>query len=112
MMCAAMRTRPAAGCQAQFLELVTAGGTRLRGWVEGANLCKDPAFMLRLVFSLAQAIIVYETSKTLCFEPNSQKNKSSLLTQAFITSWRMSKARHVESHKVAIRQTDHVEKIG
>ena len=53
MMCAAMRTSPAAGCKAQFLELVTAGGTRLRRRIEGADLCKDPAFMLRLVFALA-----------------------------------------------------------
>ena len=53
MMCAAMRTSPAAGCKAQFLELVTAGGTRLRRRKEGADLCKDSAFMLRLVFALA-----------------------------------------------------------
>ena len=53
MMCAAMRTRPAAGCKAQVLELVTASGTRLRRRIEGADLCKDPAFMLRLVFALA-----------------------------------------------------------
>ena len=53
MMCAAMRTGPAAGCKAQFLELVAAGGTRLRGRIEGADPCKDPAFVLRLVFALA-----------------------------------------------------------
>ena len=53
MMCTAMRTRPAAGCKAQVLELVTASGTRLRRRIEGADLCKDPAFMLRLVFALA-----------------------------------------------------------
>ena len=53
MMSAAMRTRPAACCKAQFLELVTAGGTRLRRRKEGADLCKDSAFMLRLVFALA-----------------------------------------------------------
>ena len=52
-MCAAMRTSPAAGCKAQFLELVTASGTCLRGRKEGTDLCKDPAFMLRLVFALA-----------------------------------------------------------
>ena len=48
-----MRTRPPAGCKAQFLELVTAGGTCLRRRKEGADLCKDSAFMLRLVFALA-----------------------------------------------------------
>ena len=53
MMSAAMRTRPAACCKAQFLELVTAGGTCLRRRKEGADLCKDSAFMLRLVFALA-----------------------------------------------------------
>ena len=48
-----MRTRPPAGCKAQFLELVTAGGTCLRRRKEGADLCKDSVFMLRLVFALA-----------------------------------------------------------
>jgi len=66
MMCAAMRTSPAAGCKAQFLELVTAGGTRLRRRIEGADLCKDPAFMLRLVFALAHEFTPSGIGNRLC----------------------------------------------
>ena len=66
MMCAAMRTCPAAGCKAQFLELVTAGGTCLRGRIEGADLCKYPAFMLRLVFALAHEFSPSGIGNRLC----------------------------------------------
>lgn len=64
--CAAVRTRPTAGCKSQFLELVTAGGTRLRGLIEGADLCKDPAFMLRLVFALAHEFSPSGIGNRLC----------------------------------------------
>ena len=66
MMSAAMRTRPAACCKAQFLELVTAGGTRLRRRKEGADLCKDSAFMLRLVFALAHEFSPSRIGNRLC----------------------------------------------
>ena len=61
-----MRTRPAAGCKAQVLELVTASGTRLRRRIEGADLCKDPAFMLRLVFALAHEFSPSRIGNRLC----------------------------------------------
>ena len=66
MMSAAMRTRQAACCKAQFLELVTAGGTRLRRRKEGADLCKDSAFMLRLVFALAHEFSPSRIGNRLC----------------------------------------------
>ncbi len=66
MMSTAMRACPVASCETQRLQPMPAGGTRLRRREEGADLHKDLALLLRLVFALAHELAPSHVGNSPC----------------------------------------------
>ena len=66
MVSTAMRACPVASCETQRLQPMPAGGTRLRRREEGADLHKDLALLLRLVFALAHELAPSHVGNSPC----------------------------------------------